>query len=354
MAALGFPPESSGSLNTLLLNLPAQDSRSDSEIPLRRSLFEKHPKFQLLSTRRDSGIYFFPFWVLKFIDRNPKINSIREDLLPWWSKCCWQNKQLAERLGIIDILTGNEATAIDNRCDVGDMSTTRRRDVKKWTIEDNHEEPKYSAERLEEIAKAKRGIVVFPIRMPEPKSDASSAIVPPSEVTIPSITAYLPTASTAFIRRVDTTQLYLFTSLHLASSEVQSGYRIHPSASIDPKASVSRMDCLIAAKVTVAEKAVIRRCVLGYGVTIAKGAKLLGCVLMDGASVAEGANLEGCVVGCHAVIGVEARLKDCQVAEGYFVEEESEFHSLYIFLRILIAPRLQFKPRTNVLLLLLD
>lgn len=281
--------------------------------------------------------------MLKFIERNPKINSIREDLLPWWSKCCWQNKQLAERLGIIDILTGNEVTAIDNRCDVGDMSTTRQRDVKKWTIEDNHEEPQYSAERLEEIAKAKRGIVVFPIRMPEPKSSASSAIVPPSKVTIPSITAYLPAISTAFIRRVDTTQLYLFTSLYLASLEVQSSYRVHPSASIDSKASVSRMDCLIAAKVTIAEKAVIKRCVLGYGVTIAKGAKLLGCVLMDGASVAEGANLEGCVVGCHAVIGVEAKLKDCQVAEGYFVEEESEFHFIYIFLRedlILIAPHL--------------
>lgn len=331
LTTLGFPPESSGSLNTLLLNLPAQDPKSDSGVPLRRSLFKKHPNFQLFSTRRDSGIYFFPFWVLKFIDRNPKINSIREDLLPWWSKCYWQNKKLAERLGIIDILTGNEATAIDNRYDVSDMSTTRRRDVKKWTIEDDHEEPQYSAERLEEIAKAKRGIVVFPIRIPEPKSGVTSAIVPPADVTIPSITAYLPTVSTAFIRRVDTIQLYLFTSLHIASSSISSGHKIHPSASIDPKAFVNRMDCLIAAKVTVAEKAVIKRCVLGYGVIIGGDVKLLGCVLMDGASVAEGANLEGCVVGRHAVIGVGANLKNCQVAEGYFVEGKSGSHYLSCF-----------------------
>lgn len=213
------------------------------------------------------------------------------------------------------------------------MSTTRQRDVKKWTVEDEYEEPpQYSAERLEEIAKAKRGIVVFPIRVPEPKSDTSSAIAPLADVTIPSVTAYFPAISSAFIRRVDTIQLYLFTSLYLASPSVPSSHKIHLSASIDPKAFVSRMDCLIAAKVTVAEKAVVKRCVLGYGVTIAKGAKLLGCVLMDGASVAEGANLEGCVVGRHAIIGVEAKLKDCQIAEGFFVEEDSEsFRFAYLF-----------------------
>lgn len=323
---LGFPSQSSGSFNTLLFNLPGQDPKSDSPIPLRRSLLRKHTNLQLLSTRRDSGIYFFPFWVLKFIDRNPGINSIREDLLPWWCKCRWQNKRLAERLGIIDILTGSGGTAVDNRCDVGDMSTTRRRDFKKWTIEDEYEEPpQYSAERLEEIAKLKRGIVVFPIRVPEPKSDTSSVIAPPTEVTIPAITAYFPTISSAFIRRVDTIQLYLFTSLYLASPSVPSSHKIHPSASIDPKAIVSRMDCLIAAKVTIAEKAIVKRCVLGYGVTIAKGAKLLGCVLMDGASVAEGVTLEGCVVGRHAVVGVGAKLKDCQVAEGFFVEADSKF-----------------------------
>lgn len=226
---------------------------------------------------------------------------------------------------MIDILTGSGGTAVDNRCDVGDMSTTRKRDVKKWTVEDEYEEPpQYSAERLEEIAKAKRGIVVFPIRVPEPKSDTSCVIAPPADVTIPSVTAYFPTTSSAFIRRVDTIQLYLFTSLYLASPSVPSNHKIHPSASIDPKAFLSRMDCLIAAKVTIAEKAVVKRCVLGYGVTIAKGAKLLGCVLMDGASVAEGASLEGCAVGRHAIIGVGAKLKDCQIAEGFFVEEDSE------------------------------
>lgn len=325
---LGFPPQLSGSLNTLLFNLPAQDPKSDSGIPIRQSLLKKHPNYQLLSTRRDSGIYFFPFWLLKLIDRNPKINSIREDLLPWWSKCSWQNKQLAEKLGVIDILTGSEGTAIDNRYDVGDMSTTRRRDASRWIIEDEYEEPpQYSAERLEEIAKAKRGIVVFPIRVPEPKSDTSSTVAPPTDVKIPPITAYLPAISTAFIRRVDTIQLYLFTSLYLAGPSVPSSHKIHASASIDPKAFVSRVDCLIAAKVTVAEKAVVKRCVLGYGVAIARGAKLLGCVLMDGASVAEGANLEGCVVGRHAVIGSGAKLKDCQVAERFFVEEESKFPS---------------------------
>lgn len=328
-------PKASDSLNTLLFNLPAQIAGPDAPnhgIPLRQSLLRKHPNHKLLSTRRDSGIYFFPFWVLKFIDKNPKINSIREDLLPWWSKCCWQNRRLAENLGLIGILSGDGDTTPEKRYDVGEMSTTGKRAIEKWTIEDEYETPpEYSAEVLEAMEKLKRGIVVLPIRVPVPKSDTSSTVAPPAEVRIPSITAYLPNPSTAFIRRVDTVQLYLFTSLYLASPSVPSSHKIHASASIDPKASVSRMDCLIAAKVTISEKAVVKRCILGHGVTIGKGAKLLGCVLMDGASVAEGANLEGCVVGRHAVIGVDAKLKDCQVAEGFFVEEESKLPATPVF-----------------------
>lgn len=324
-----MPSEASGLLNTLLFNLPGQVVKSDSKIPLRRSLLRKYPNYRILSTRRDSGIYFFPFWVLKFINKNKKINSIREDLLPWWSKCCWQNKRLAEKLGLIDILTGSKDAVADEWYDVGGMSTTRKRPIENWTIENDSRGPsKSSAKITEDIGKAKKGTMVLPIGIPIPESNTSSVFTPQTEITIPLITAYLPVPSAAFIRRVDTIQLYLFTSLYFAGPSVPSSREPHVSASIDPKASVSRTDCLIAAKVSIAEKAVIKRSVLGHGVSIGKGARLLGCVLMDGASVAEGANLEGCLVGRHAVIGAGSKLKDCQVAEGFFVGEESQFLKL--------------------------
>lgn len=255
------------------------------------------------------------------------MSSIREDVLPWWSKCCWQNKRLAEKLGLLDILSGGENFTADVMHDVGEMSTTRQRKPDKRPEDDSYEKlPVYTERDLEVMAKAKKGIVVLPVRVPEvPKSDSSSIISPPPDILIPSITAYLPNA-TMFIRRVDTIQLYLFTSLHLANPSTPSGHpKVHHSASIDPKAYVSRVDCLIAAKVTIAERTTIKRSVLGHKVSIAKGVTLLGCVLMDRASIAEGASLEGCIVGRHAIIGAGAKLKNCQVAHGFIVEAGSEF-----------------------------
>lgn len=303
----------------LLFTLPGDSLRGGGEnasIELRGGLLRKHPNLQLLATRRDSGIYFFPYWVLKFIDRNPKLNSIREDVLPWWSKACWQNQRLAWKLGLLEILEGSAEGGDDDsedgsgeRYQVGAMSSTRRRSFSNKTSE---------AER------------VFASRVPTTSGEAA-AIATASlqgkkngDVQIPSITAYLPSAATGFTRRVDTVHLYLFTSLYLAKSDPSvpsTMIKIDPSSSIDPKAKVTSFDCLVADKVSIGERALIKRSVLGSGVSIGKNVRLTGCVLMDGASVGEGAKLEGCTIGRKAIVGVKANLKDCEVAEGYVVEE---------------------------------
>ncbi|RPA89868.1 hypothetical protein L873DRAFT_1671570 [Choiromyces venosus 120613-1] len=303
---------SKGTVSSLLFNMPTHILKGDdvsSEFPIRRSLLDKHPKLQLYTTRRDSGIYFFPYWVLKFIEENPKMASLREDVVPWLAKCCWQNRRLADKLGLLDILVGSEEEDdleeidVGERYDVGSMSTNRARKLEKPrnepTVELGSETTRAIKARM--LAKA--------------------------EVPIPEITAYLPNQSKSFIRRVDTTHLYLFTCLHLAKSDPQAAstqVKIDPSASIDPKAIVSSFDCLIADKVSIGEKANIKRSVLGSGVSIGRGVRLIGCVLMDGASVAEGAKLEGCTVGRKAIVGVKASLKDCEIAENYVVDEGTE------------------------------
>lgn len=310
-----------GSLSQLLFTLPGdalKGGSGGSQIELRRSLLRKHPNLQLYTTRRDSGIYFFPHWVLKFIDKNPKLNSIREDVLPWWSKSCWQNQRLAAKLGLLEILQGNADGGDDDsedgsgeRYEVGGMSSTRRRSFSNQQNE---------SERL------------FASRVPATSKEAAAIARAnlwgkKEQVQIPSITAYLPSAPTAFMRRVDTVHLYLFTSLYLAKSDPSvpsTQIKIDPSASIDPKAKVTSFDCLIADKVSIGEKALIKRSVLGSGVSIGKGVRLTGCVLMDGASIAEGAKLEGCTIGRKAIVGVKASLKDCEVAEGFVVEEGGE------------------------------
>jgi len=277
-----------GDVGVLLTRVPTQALKGVSEILIRHDMLTKHPNMKLYSTFRDAGIYFLPHWVLKFIERNPRMSSLCENVLPWLAKSRWQNRRLAEKLGLMDILTGSEASAggdndseaAGEEYDVGSMSTMRLRRA------DN------------------------------------------APVEIPSMLAYLPNAPSMFMRRVDTTHLYLYTSLHLAKSDPSqpsTQIKIDPGSTIGEKAIITGVDCLVADKVTVGAKAIIKKSVLGYGVKIGRGARLMGCMLMDGAVVEENAKLEGCTVGRKAVIGSKSVLKDCEVAENFYVEKESEF-----------------------------
>ncbi|KAI5851059.1 nucleotide-diphospho-sugar transferase [Tricharina praecox] len=276
-----------GDVGVLLTRSSTQALKGVSEIPIRHSMLRKHPNMKLYSTFRDAGICFLPHWVLKFIERNPSMTSLREDVLPWLAKSRWQNRRLAEKLGLMGILTGSETSATgDNdsqaageEYDVGSMSTMRLR-----------------------------------------RADDAPAEIPP-------MLAYLPNAPSMFMRRVDTTHLYLYTSLYLAKSDPSqpsTQIKIDPGSTIGEKAVVTGADCLIADKVTVGAKAIVKKSVLGYGVTIGRGARLMGCVLMDGATVEENAKLEGCTVGRKAIIGAKSVLKDCEIAENYYVEKETE------------------------------
>jgi translation initiation factor eIF-2B subunit gamma len=276
----------SGGLGILLTTAPTQALKDLNQLPIRHSMVKKYPDFKLYSTFRDAGICFFPHWVLKFIDRNPWLNSIREDVLPWLSKSRWQNPRLAQKLGLHDILTGSNGEDVDSEetalqeYDVGSMSTTR---VRRSSI-------------LQET------------------------------VEIPPVIAYFPNSPSMFMRRVDTVHLYLYTALHLAKSDpsAPAPVKIDPSATIAPKAIITAQDCLVGEKSAIGERAVIKKSILGANVTVARGARLIGCLLMDGVEVGENAKLEGCTVGRKAVIGAKASLKDCEVAEGFYVENGGE------------------------------
>jgi len=243
-------------------------------------------------------------------------SSLRENVLPWLAKSRWQNRRLAEKLGLMDILTGSEASAggdngseaAGEEYDVGSMSTMRLR-----------------------------------------RADDAPVEIPP-------MLAYLPNAPSMFMRRVDTTHLYLYTSLHLAKSDPSqpsTQIKIDPGSTIGEKAIITGVDCLVADKVTVGAKAIVKKSVLGYGVTIGRGARLIGCMLMDGAVVEENAKLEGCTVGRKAVIGSKSVLKDCEVAENYYVEKESEFTPIPQTGELFTDEMLQPRRRESVLSTLL-
>ena len=282
-----------GDVGVLLTTAPTQALKGLNQLPIRHGMMKRHPDVKLYTTFRDAGIYFFPYWVLKFIEKNPKLNSVREDVLPWIAKSRWQNTRLAKKLGLEQILNGEPGANTEMESfedaqqayDVGSMSTART-------------------------------------RRPE---DARETF---KREDVPPIVAYLPTEQSLFVRRVDTVHLYLFTSLHLAKSDPTlpaTQVKIDPTAHIGEKAIVTQIDCLIAEKVSIGERCVIKKSVLGTGVSIGRGARIMGCVLMDGASVAENAKLEGCTIGRKANIGAKVNLKDCEVADGYMVEDGGKF-----------------------------
>ena len=276
----------------ILLNTGPALAKEQKLIQLRHGLVRRHPDFKMHTTFRDAGIYFFPHWVLKFIERNPRLRSLR-DVLPWLAKARWQDRRLAEKLGLVDILTGTDLDGGEDddiseeateQYDVGSMSTTRKRRT-------------------------------------EPAGDDETP------VDIPPILAYMPAASPSmFMRRVDTGSLFLFTSLHLAKSDPTqpSTIKIDPSATIGERAIVTGNDCLVGEKATIGPRANVKRSVIGAGCTVGAGARLIGCVLMEGAVVEENVKLEGCTIGRNARVGAKCVLKDCEVADEFFVEKGIE------------------------------
>jgi len=282
-ACSGLPD---GDVGILLTSAPSHALKDISELPLRHGMIKKHPSLTLHSTLRDSGIYFLPHWILKFLDRNPRLNSLREDVLPWLAKARWQNKRLAEKLGLLEILSAGGDTddtedPPQEEYDVGSMSTTRK-------------------------------------RRPET----------PADTTVPPITTYFPSPSAPlFMRRVDTVHLYHFTCLALAKSDPSqpSVIKIDPSCTLGEKAIVTGMDCLVADRVSIGAKAVVKKSVLGSGCVVGKGARLMGCVLMDGAMVGENVKLEGCTIGRKATVGKKCVLKDCEIEDMFEVEDGSKY-----------------------------
>ena len=73
----------------------------DNNFKIRSSLLRNHKgKVNIRTTCRDAHIYIFPHWVLDFIDRNPRMEILSEDVVGWWGKATWQSWRLAEYLSL--------------------------------------------------------------------------------------------------------------------------------------------------------------------------------------------------------------------------------------------------------------
>ncbi|EPS43535.1 hypothetical protein H072_2475 [Dactylellina haptotyla CBS 200.50] len=329
----------------LLQNYGSRKEDFKDDIRIRRALFRRHPKLLLNDAYRDAHIYIFPFWSLKFILANPsnKLKSIKDDVLSWWAKACWQGSgKQAHLLGMLKILNDEDDDNDSQKSDGLSMTSFREEEITEKTIENflgmsTTRTSTWSAS--DDAAKGRKQIntrgwfpteetEASPVDSPTPSSTDSrekefkkiripaynGLFVPGIAVFKPQMTI-TPLATTPLIRRVDTLPLYLSTCLELARNPVYNAKAVHQTAEVHERANVSNIDSMVGAGSKIEEKVLIKRSVVGKNVKIGKMAKVQGCVILDGAEIGAGCKLEGCIIGRFTKIGANSALTACQVVE---------------------------------------
>jgi len=262
----------------------------------RHGLMRAHPKLNMKSTLRDAHIYLFPHWIVDFVVKNERLETIGEDVLGWWAKAGWM-PGLDEKLHVPEILAEV---------------------ARKWTDDENSDGMDDLVDSLEENK--------LDIAREEPPCPPILAYVHPKA----------PAGSAApIIRRVDTAALLLNVSLQLAKrpSYEEAGRDASPYAhpkkvaypeGVKSRTTITQADSLVAEQVIVEEKVAIKESVVGANCTIREGAKITRCVLMDGVEVGKFARLTGCILGRRCRIGQNSNLTDCEVQENLIIEEGSK------------------------------
>jgi translation initiation factor eIF-2B subunit gamma len=275
----------------------------------------------MYATHRDAHIYIFPHWVMDFVQKNERLESIGEDVVGWWAKSGWQSG-LAQKLHMEEICGQNTASEADGSQHGSDNS---QRDAS----------PDHGANSQEDLSAS----TVAVDAMGGQTSKASTKFEPPSML------AYVQPAATnqesePLIRRVDNAALLLAISLQLAklpSLEETGGEGASPFAhakkvaypeGVKSRTTITKQDSLIAENVTIEEKTSIKETVIGANCQINEGAKLSQCLLMEGVVVGKGCKLTRCILGKRCVIGANTTLTDCEVQENLLVEPQSKHHPL--------------------------
>lgn len=287
-------------------------------ITIRHALMKANPRVRMYTKHRDAHIYIFPRWVLDFIKKNERLESIGEDVIGWWAKAGWQSG-LADKLHFGEVLRSGDDDGEEDESMGGRSSPAE-------SSPDNQDSSK-------EAASANTTT-----------DDKNASTATASAFEPPSMLAYIHShkegAAGSIVRRVDTAQLLLAISLQLAKlpsleeadTESPSPFA-HPRKvaypeGVKPRTTITKQDSLIGENVTVEEKTSIKETVIGAGCQINEGAKLSQCLLMEGVVVGKGCKLTRCILGKRCIIGAGSVLTDCEVQENLIVEPRSKYLSI--------------------------
>lgn len=315
-------------ISKLVYSMPKDTFKESMEekhgLSIRHGLIRSHPRVRMLTTHRDAHIYIFPRWILDFIEKNDRMETLSEDVVGWWAKAGWQNG-LAEKLHIKEICRKRETE------DDSQNSSP--------TSETSPERGDGLTEQHASKSTAGQG------------NDVEAGI---TQEEIPQMLAYVhPGASQklgSLIRRVDTAQLLLAISLQLAKlpsleedhTESASPYahskKVAYPEGVKSRTTITKADSLVGENVSVEEKVAIKESVVGAGCQLNEGAKLAGCLLMEGVVVGKNCKLTKCILGKRCVIGDGSVLENCEVQENLMVEANSKHGTFFMLFLLLTIP----------------
>ena len=340
-----------GTVRKLVWEMPmsslADQCEEDKSWKVRSSLLQRYGFVKCLTTFRDAHIYLFPYWVKDFAKLNEEFESVSEDLVGTWAKSEWRKPSYRAQFHVKEVfnkprshsMTDYYETPLEEEIDLLSLSSTQ---TTRHT----------TATQEESRSVLKRDPISFASRVSgAPSSDSPTDLHPDSVENLPLVPpmlAYLhgTSASSPLIRRVDSSALLLSVSLLLAKlppslsdsdpsssssatttnvlSPLAHPTKIHPTATIASRTTISQPDSLIGPNASISEKCVIKESVIGSSVTVGQGSRLTRCVIMDGAVIGEKCLLTDTIIGKKAVIGAGCDLRDCEVQDGMGVGVKKE------------------------------
>ena len=341
--------QSQGVLRKLVWTMPMSELwdqvEEDKSFKIRQSLLRKHGAIKCMTKYRDSHVYIFPYWVKDFAKFNEDFESISEDLVGTWAKAEWRKPSYRERFGARKIF------AQQSRPGDRDMHTHERpieEEIDLLSLSSTHvtshqaSEPAF-APRTARLASRVHVDSEGRTLSPEDETTQAALIVDSAPVPlVPPILSYIlpSTPDAPLVRRVDSTPLLLSVSLSLAKlpaiedtvaagsklavSPFSHPAKIHSTATIAPRVTISRLDTLIDSNSTIATQCVIKNSVIGASIAIGTGTRITGCVVMDGATIGDKCVLTGTVVGKKSKIGNKCSLTNCEVQDGNVVGDGTE------------------------------
>ncbi|TPX35740.1 hypothetical protein SmJEL517_g01952 [Synchytrium microbalum] len=239
-------------LDARLVLAPRAEIRS--ELPIQTSLIRKFPVFHLHTGLRDAHLYVCKHWVLDLLVLNPKIASLRAEMLPLLVKCQYSEK--AARAAQVD-----------------------------KAIFPHHRLPTTSQTRVTPT--------------PTPTISISNHVRVTALVTRDGYTARANTISS-------------YSEMNRQMTKVVGDARIAATAEISQRTTVGP-DSMVGDGTKVGEKSIFKKSIVGAHCGIGKNCKITNSVIMDYVVLDDNVSLTNCVICLNAKIGMNTVLKDCEV-----------------------------------------